>query len=128
LTSQYFFYATGHQPIFSAIPWDSAFVGGGDGSGLASNSGAWITWLRAGMAVMGNLHVSQILSSLTIPLLVYWSVDKRKAESVMGKTERHTAYTLYGKYLALHGLKVSNLNLFNHWFSSTKCDINLIFF
>ncbi|XP_035703288.1 GPI ethanolamine phosphate transferase 3 isoform X2 [Folsomia candida] len=106
LTSQYFFYATGHQPIFSAIPWDSAFVGGGGGDLAATSPGAWLSWLRAGLAVIGNLHVSQVLTSITLPLLIHWSVDKRRVESLMGKSERQMAYILYGKYLALHGLKL----------------------
>jgi hypothetical protein len=114
LLSQYYFYGTGHQPLFSAIPWDSAFVGTGDGSSLANSSGSWFVWARAGLSVVGNLHASQIILSFALPLLVYWSLENGKSENSMGKKETKKVYLTCGKFIALHGLKVSrmvNLNL-----------------
>lgn len=99
LLSQYMFYGTGHQPIFSAIPWDSAFLSGGtDQAGLQGPT----DYLRPALAVLGNLHVSQVIFSLAMPLMAYWSSG---AQNCLAR--RQNAYVLCGKFLLLHALKVN---------------------
>ncbi|XP_066249220.1 GPI ethanolamine phosphate transferase 3 [Euwallacea similis] len=61
LLPQYFFYATGHQPAFSNIAWESAFVGT---SGLFTNN------YILGTLVVLNTFGTYILSGLLLPLLI----------------------------------------------------------
>ncbi|XP_066150813.1 GPI ethanolamine phosphate transferase 3 [Euwallacea fornicatus] len=61
LLPQYFFYATGHQPAFSNIAWESAFVGT---SGLFTNN------YILGTLVILNTFGTYIFSGLLLPLLI----------------------------------------------------------
>ncbi|CAL8069469.1 unnamed protein product [Orchesella dallaii] len=106
LCSQYLFYGTGHQPIFSAIPWDSAFLTTTDGTSFTDASGSWLTWLRPALAILGNLHVSQITFSLALPLLAYWSNETPLFCHHQCHAKRRKAYILCGKYIFLHGVKL----------------------
>ncbi|ODM97018.1 GPI ethanolamine phosphate transferase 3 [Orchesella cincta] len=106
LCSQYLFYGTGHQPIFSAIPWDSAFLTTTDGTSFTDASGSWLTWVRPALAIIGNLHVSQITFSLALPLLAYWSNETPLNCHHQCHAKRRKAYILCGKYILLHGIKL----------------------
>lgn len=131
LCSQYLFYGTGHQPIFSAIPWDSAFLSLTDGQQFTEATSSWLTWVRPALAILLNLHVSQIVFSLALPLLAYWSntgsspvfmcqhqlQDRMHGQSCHSRRKR--AYVLSGKFILLHGLKVCVI-CFQKYFSATK--------
>jgi len=110
LASQYFFYSSGHQAVFSAIPWDSAFIGSAEGLG-SSGSSSWINWIRPGLAVLGNLHVSQIIFATALPLMVYWKGHSVPETSSLGKMEISRLYSVGGKFIILHSVKVLINNL-----------------
>lgn len=61
LLGHYFFYASGHQPTFSSIVWDSAFIGFG---------GALKNIYLQGFLVLVNTFGSHILAGLALPLLL----------------------------------------------------------
>ncbi|KAL1501914.1 hypothetical protein ABEB36_007147 [Hypothenemus hampei] len=61
LLPQYFFFATGHQPAFPNIAWESAFVGT---SGLFSNN------YILGALVISNTFGTYLLAGILLPLLV----------------------------------------------------------
>lgn len=61
------FYSTGHQPVFSAIHWQAAFVGFPEGHGSS-------TWLPA-LLVGANTFASHILFAGTSWLYPLTSVD-----------------------------------------------------
>lgn len=119
LISQYMFYGTGHQPIFSAIPWDSAFLSVNDGQSLTESTHPYLTWLRPAFAITGNLHVSQIIFSLALPLLAYWSPGGHQLchlhQHRSCRSRRRMSYLLSGKFIMLHGLKVI-INLLSNYF------------
>ena len=93
--------------MFSAIPWDSAFVASSN-STLGTDPDSILTWIPPACSVLGNMHVSQIVFTVVLPLLIYWKADQEKHESLMGANERSSTYLLYGKYLVLHAIKVSH--------------------
>ncbi|ENN71984.1 hypothetical protein D910_08653 [Dendroctonus ponderosae] len=62
LLPQYFFYASGHQPAFSNIAWESAFVGT---SGLVSANNYIL-----GALVLLNTFGTYMLAGVLLPLLI----------------------------------------------------------
>ncbi|XP_050294404.1 GPI ethanolamine phosphate transferase 3 [Anthonomus grandis grandis] len=118
LISQYFFYATGHQPAFSNIAWESAFVGT---SGLTSNQ------IILGTLVLLNTFGSFIWTGLLLPLLVIapftvltmapsvcgkqkeFYAEVQKGELILYERDRLTLCGLFAvscKYIAGHTLRV----------------------
>jgi len=73
---------------------------------MGAGTETWINWLRPGLAVLGNLHVSQIIFSLALPLVMYWKSNDMP-ETLLGSNERSKAYAIAGKWICLHALKVS---------------------
>ncbi|XP_014225426.1 GPI ethanolamine phosphate transferase 3 [Trichogramma pretiosum] len=61
LLSEYFFYATGHQPIFSAIHWEAGFLG--------FDSSLELNKIRA-ILIGFNTFGSYIIFGLMLPLLI----------------------------------------------------------
>ncbi|KAK9891009.1 hypothetical protein WA026_013342 [Henosepilachna vigintioctopunctata] len=61
ILSHYFFYATGHQPVWSNIDWNAAFVGT---SGVLSNN------YVQGLLVILNTFCSYIIMGFLLPLFV----------------------------------------------------------
>ncbi|XP_038598463.1 GPI ethanolamine phosphate transferase 3 [Tachyglossus aculeatus] len=63
LSASQFFYATGHQPVFSAIHWNAAFVGFPDGH---------VAPLLPALLVGANTFASHFLFAVGCPLLLFW--------------------------------------------------------
>nr|CAD7264403.1 unnamed protein product [Timema shepardi] len=61
LLASYFFYGTGHQPTFSNIQWEAAFVGTG---------GIFHTHVVPALLVGLNTFCAQLVMGLTLPLLL----------------------------------------------------------
>ncbi|XP_012257030.2 GPI ethanolamine phosphate transferase 3 [Athalia rosae] len=117
LISEYFFYATGHQPTFSKIHWDAAFVGTG---------GVFQTNVISAMLIGINTFGSHIVLGATLPLVViapftlYFMFpslavnkfqsdkDLRRGEILLYEYEGSlfsTAFTISAKYMLFHEIR-----------------------
>jgi len=67
VSSWFWFFTTGHQTSISTIPWNSAFVG--------FHGSHPTVWLPAVM-VTTNVFASQILHTVSLPLLLLWPVAR----------------------------------------------------
>lgn len=119
LIAQYFFYASGHQPAFSNIAWESAFIGT---SGLFRNN------LILGTLIILNTFGSHLLAGILLPVLVIapftllvmapsvygkhkeFAANGQKGELILFEKDRMTISALFSvscKYIAGHSIKVS---------------------
>ncbi|CAG9766190.1 unnamed protein product [Ceutorhynchus assimilis] len=118
LLSQYFFFATGHQPSFPNVAWESASIGT---SGLITN-----TYVLGALIIL-NTFGSYMLAGMLLPLLVIapftllilmpslvgrqkeFAGGPQKGEMILFEKERLTMSTLFSvscKYIAGHSIKV----------------------
>uniref|UniRef100_A0A5S6QEN9 GPI ethanolamine phosphate transferase 3, catalytic subunit n=1 Tax=Trichuris muris TaxID=70415 RepID=A0A5S6QEN9_TRIMR len=70
--ASHFFYAFGHQPTFTAIPWDAAFIG------VPGNFK--YMWVQAALVFL-NISASCILVSLALPLMIRWKKGRHEDEA-----------------------------------------------
>ncbi|KHJ47513.1 hypothetical protein D918_02373 [Trichuris suis] len=70
--ASHFFYAFGHQPTFTAIPWDAAFTG------VPGNFK--YMWIQAALVIL-NVSASCILVSISLPLIINWRKEGRGGET-----------------------------------------------
>ncbi|CAK9803101.1 GPI ethanolamine phosphate transferase 3 [Anthophora plagiata] len=116
LIAEYFFYGTGHQPTFSTIHWDAAFIGTG---------GHFYGSLLPAILIGINTFGSHIILGATLPLLVivpftfylifpkiakvkFLEDDMKRGELLLFEqdTAFHAAvFSVAGKYVLLHGIR-----------------------
>lgn len=119
ITSHYFFYGTGHQPAWSNIDWNAAFIGT---SGVLSNK------LVQGSLIIVNVFCPYIILGFMVPMLVITpftlfimmpsvlSRNKDLCKDVLNQGElflfeKHenmftSVLVTSCKYLACHGIRV----------------------
>ncbi|XP_046403126.1 GPI ethanolamine phosphate transferase 3 [Ischnura elegans] len=117
LLSSYFFYATGHQPTFSSIQWDAAFVGTGGQVG---------SHIVPAVFILMNTFASQFWFALILPLLIISPFtlvvmfpnfikkdglrgEMKRGELVLYEKEsqfHHGVFILCSKYVLFHALRV----------------------
>lgn len=85
--SSYGFFSLSHQPTFSSIPWQAAFVG---------IPGNFIIQIVPGALVVAHIFASQITTSVALPMLV---IQQNYRQSGLS----HWTY----KLILFHSLKVS---------------------
>lgn len=149
ITSHYFFYGTGHQPAWSNIDWNAAFIGT---SGVLSNK------LVQGSLIIVNVFCPYIILGFMVPMLVITpftlfimmpsvlSRNKDLCKDVLNQGElflfeKHenmftSVLVTSCKYLACHGIRVIIFHYFFWikylylWLNSTirkDCSKNCIF-
>lgn len=117
LIAEYFFYVTGHQPTFSKIHWDAAFVGTG---------GIFHTHVIPGALIGINTFGSHILSGAMLPVIVmapftlyfmfpsfaankfHPEKDLRRGELVLYERESSllsAVFVVSAKYMLFHGIR-----------------------
>ncbi|KAK0085316.1 hypothetical protein PV325_005426 [Microctonus aethiopoides] len=117
LIAEYFFYGSGHQPTFSTIYWDAAFIGTG---------GHYYGNIIPAILIGVNTFGSHIILGATLPLLIIApftifvmipklakikfrvNEDMKRGELVLFDREstfHHALVTVCGKYLLIHGLR-----------------------
>nr|XP_039271135.1 GPI ethanolamine phosphate transferase 3-like [Styela clava] len=69
MISSFWWFATGHQASISSIQWDAAFVG---------FQGSHATNIIPGLLVLLNTFCMQILSTVSLPLLMLWPQTKSR--------------------------------------------------
>lgn len=120
LLPQYFFFASGHQPAFSNIAWESAFVGT---SGLVSSNQYML-----GSLILLNTFGTYMLAGILLPLLLIVPFtlcvmmpsvaaknkvlhpNAQKGELFLFEHDRISTAALFSlscKYMAGHTVKVS---------------------
>ena len=76
------FFSTGHQATIAGIRWDAAF------HGFSGNHST--VWIPAFLVVL-NTFGTQILSTLSLPLLIYWPFTRGRRSAVKVVSEEKTA-------------------------------------
>ncbi|XP_015523909.1 GPI ethanolamine phosphate transferase 3 isoform X1 [Neodiprion lecontei] len=118
LISEYFFYATGHQPTFPKIHWNAAFVG---------TSGIFQTNVLPAVLIGINTFGSHILLGVMLPLIVmapftiYFifpniagskaqsQKDLRRGELLLYESDSSlltTVFSVSAKYVLFHGIRM----------------------
>lgn len=119
ITCHYFFYATGHQPAWSNIDWNAAFIGT---SGILSNK------LIQGTLMIINIFCPYIILGFLLPMLVIapftlfimmpsvLSGNKDLSKDILSQGELFlfeknenmfaSVFVISCKYLACHGIRV----------------------
>ncbi|XP_075215496.1 phosphatidylinositol glycan anchor biosynthesis class O [Lycorma delicatula] len=117
LSAVHFFYSTSHQPVFSSLHWDAAFLTSA-GSNLDS-------LLIPGLLVLSNTFCSQMVHALLLPMLLIapftlhavapkLAIDRDPAEVKRGELlifERESVlvralFSLAIRYILFQGLRV----------------------
>lgn len=109
--SSFWWFATGHQASVSSIQWDAAFVG---------FQGSHSSSIIPALLVILNTFCMQILSTLSLPLLMFWPLTRSKwyhesfeeytkSELLLYKDKKtfmSILNDLFVKYLSFHAMKI----------------------
>jgi len=76
------FFTTGHQATIAGIRWDAAF------HGFSGNHAT--VWIPALLIIL-NTFGTQILSTFSLPLLIYWPLTRGRCSAVKTNNEEKTA-------------------------------------
>jgi len=105
LMPQYFFFATGHQPAFPNIAWESAFVGT---SGIFTNN------YMLGFLIILNTFGSYILMGILLPLLIITPFTIiLMMPSVVGKHKEFFTFSEKGELILFERNKLAVSALFS---------------
>ncbi|KAL7306284.1 hypothetical protein TKK_0001716 [Trichogramma kaykai] len=117
LLSEYFFYATGHQPIFSAIHWEAGFLGFDSSLELNKIRAILIGFNTFGSYIIFGLMLPLlIISPFTIKLIPVFAklsttslYEPNKGEMEIYHNDRCFHLEIFstaGRYILLHALRV----------------------
>jgi hypothetical protein len=91
----YYFYATGHETVFTSIKWEAGFHGF-DGD----NNNKFVRFIMT-LLILGNTFSSQIITSISIGLILFSNNDLHHNKQIFKKYNQ-----VIFKFITLNTLKV----------------------